>query len=337
MVTRSGARRLRCAATLALGMTVLSSAPSDAQVNVVTSHYDTGRTGANLNETVLTATNVNVAQFGKLYTYPVDGAVYAQPLYVTGVSIGGVLHNVLYVTTMNDRVYAFDADSNSPIPLWTRDFTSPPEITAVPIGDIVAPNLNITGNVGVESTPVIDLAGGTIYLLARTKESGAYVQKLHALSIVTGAERAGSPVTITGAVAGTAPDAVGGMITFDPKMEHQRAGLALTNGVVVIAWASHEDLTPYHGWVMGYDATTLQRVGVACVTPERVLRRNLAVGPGPGARRARQRLLRDRQRHLGRNQKFWRFGREVRREAHRAVSDRLLHAQQLVGAEQQRP
>ncbi len=237
------------------------------QVNILSNHYDNARTGANLSETSLNVTNVDASQFGKLYSYTVDGAVYAQPLYVSGVTINGVPHNVLFVATMNDKVYAFDADSNSP-PLWSRDFTNPPSVTAVPITDIVGANLNIVGNVGVESTPVIDASAGTIYLLARTKESGAYVQRLHALDITTGLERTSSPVVIQATASGLAPDSSAGIVTFNPKMENQRAGLAITNGVVLVGWASHEDLTPYHGWLMGYDQNTLQQVGVFCLTPD---------------------------------------------------------------------
>ena len=122
-----------------------------AQVDVLTNRYDGARTGANLRETQLTTTNVNVQRFGKLFSYPVDGAVYAQPLYVSGVTVNGIARNVLYVATMNDKVYAFDADSTSGAPLWTRDFTSPPSFTAVPITDIVPANLNIVGNVGVNT------------------------------------------------------------------------------------------------------------------------------------------------------------------------------------------
>ena len=246
--------------------------PVLAQVNILTNRYDSQRTGANLSETILTAGNVSAAGFGKLYSYPVDGAVYAQPLYVAGVTIDGVARNVLYVATMNDKLYAFDADQPSPTPLWIRDFTTPPSVTAIPITDLVSANLNIIGNVGIQSTPVIDLPTATIYLVVRTKESGTYVQRLHALDIATGSSRPGSPATIEGSVPGVAPestiDATGRTLAFDPKMQAQRTGLGLTNGVVLIAWGSHEDALPYHGWIMGYDATTLARVGIFCVSPD---------------------------------------------------------------------
>jgi hypothetical protein len=255
-------------------MATLGFAPValEAQIDIVTNRYDGARSGANLSETMLTAANVNVNQFGKLFLYPVDGAVYAQPLYVTGVTIQGTPRNVLYVVTMNDKAYAFDADSASPSPLWMTDFTDPPSVTAVPMKDIVSPSLNIHGNVGIESTPVIDRTTGTLYLVARTKENGGYVQRLHALDITTGRAQSGNRVTITGSVPGSALDSTldtnGPVITFNPRMQQQRSALALSNGVVLVAWAGHEDKPPYHGWIMGFDATTLAPVAVFAVSPD---------------------------------------------------------------------
>ncbi len=273
VLLRERASRVR-ALTLVVTCLVVP-AIAGADVNILTNRYDPQRTGANLLETTLTAHNVNPHQFGKLYSLPVDGAVYAQPLYVSGVIVNGVRHNVLYVATMNDKLYAFDADHATTTPLWTRDFTMPPSVTAIPITDIVRPNLNIVGNVGIQSTPVIDMPTSTIYLVARTKESGDYVQRLHAIDIRTGAERPGSPVVIAGSVDGKAADATtagsGSVITFDPKMQLQRAGLALSNGVVLIAWAAHEDATPSHGWIMGFNSSTLARVGIFAVVRDSYL------------------------------------------------------------------
>jgi hypothetical protein len=254
------------------GLTFVPAA-AHAQIDVPMNRYDNARTGANLKETTLTAANVNVKQFGKLFSYPVDGAVYAQPLYLSGVSIQGKLRNVLYVATMNDKIYAFDADSASPTPLWMTDFTNPPWITAIPATDIVAISRNIYGNVGIESTPVIDRGHNKLYLVARTKENGTYVQRLHALDITTGQPVSGSPKTITASVPGSALDATldasgNKVITFNPLMQQQRAALALTNGVVLVAWAGHEDKPPYHGWIMGFNATTLATVGVFAVVPD---------------------------------------------------------------------
>lgn len=269
MTTPTGSFVVRRLLVCVLTLVTLGSVPTalQAQVDVLTNRYDGARSGANLSETTLTPANVNTTRFGKLYSYPVDGAVYAQPLYMTGVTIQGSVRNVLFVATMNDKAYAFDADSASPAPLWVRDFTSPPSVTAVPATDIVAGGQNIHGNVGIESTPVIDRASGTLYLVARTKENGTYVQRLHALDITTGQSRT-SPMTITASVPGSASDATRGVITFDPRMHQQRAALALSNGVVLVSWAGHEDKPPYHGWIMGFDASTLARTGVFAAVPD---------------------------------------------------------------------
>lgn len=239
------------------------------QVNVLVNRYDRFTTGANTGETILNSSNVNVSTFGKLYSYYVDGAVYGQPLYLAGLEIPGRgAHNVLYVATMNDKAYAFDADRSGP-PLWLRDFTDEKAgITPVPVTDITNDNdLNIVGNVGIESTPVIDTSADSLYLVARTKENGRYVQRLHRLDVRDGSDRV-PPATIEASVRGSAPDAIGGLVHFDPKAGNQRAALALVNGMVAIAWASHEDIRPYHGWIMTYDALTLKQAGVCCVTPD---------------------------------------------------------------------
>jgi hypothetical protein len=247
-----------------------------AQINITTQRYDNSRTGANLNETVLTTSNVNSAQFGKLYSYVVDGSVQASPLYVSNLAIPGRgSRNVLFVVTMNDVVYAFDANSaatNGGI-LWKVDFRNPSAgVTPIPIVDIVNNNsLNIVGNVGIESTPVLDLSSNTMYLVARTKEvSGAitrYVARLHALDITTGSEKFGGPVIIQGSVPGNGEGSVGGTLTFDPLIHNQRSSLALANGLVVFSWASHEDQWAWHGWVFAYNAATLQQSSIFCVTP----------------------------------------------------------------------
>ncbi len=239
--------------------------------NVLTQRYNDARTGANLNETQLTTANVNVNQFGKLFTLTVDGNTQASPLYVQNVTIPGKgVHNVLYIATMNDKVYAFDADSNTgsnASPLWMDDFTNPAAgITPVPITD-VACACNITGNVGIESTPAIDLANNTLYLVARTKENGSYFQRLHALDITTGAERPGSPVHIQATVSGTGIGSSGGKLSFDPLIHNQRPSLAIANGKIFIAWASHEDTHNWHGWIIAYDTQTLAQAGVFCTSP----------------------------------------------------------------------
>ncbi|MET0229878.1 MAG: PQQ-binding-like beta-propeller repeat protein, partial [Rhodanobacteraceae bacterium] len=178
---------------------------ANAQIDVVTERYDDVRTGANLAETTLNTSNVNVDSFGKLWSYTVSGSVYAQPLYVRNVDIAGGTHNVLYVVTMNDIVYAFDADSGDDTPLLTLDVTSMvvPNSIPVPVRDILGFDDNIIGNVGIESTPVIDLATNTMYFVARTEEPGGAgctpnnetrcVQRLHAIDIRTLEEKPGSP------------------------------------------------------------------------------------------------------------------------------------------------
>jgi hypothetical protein len=260
-----------------------AACPSAAQVNIITNRYDNSRTGSNLQESSLTASNIDSTHFGFLYSYTIDGSIYAQPLYVAGLSIPGQgVHNVLFVATMNDKLYAFDADFNS-APLWSRDFTNPTAgVTPVPITDIVGSNsLNIVGNVGIESTPAVDLSTNTMYVVVRTKENGAYVQRLHAVDITTGLDKNGSGVTIQASVTGSASDAVNNVVSFNPKMQQQRTALVLVNGFVLIAWGSHEDDQPYHGWVMAYAAGTLTRQGV--FSPRRMVTKE-ASGSRGGSR-----------------------------------------------------
>jgi len=231
-----------------------------AQVNVLTQHNDNFRTGQNVSETVLTPANVNAGSFGRLFSQSVDGAIYAQPLYISNVNIPNQgIHNVVYVATENASVYAFDADNNQGAnanPLWTASFTNPAQgITSVPSSDEgcgdIAPEIGITG------TPVIDPSTNTLYVVANTKENGSYVQRLHALDVATGAEKFGGPLEIQATYGGQA---------FNALMENQRAGLLLQAGVVYIAWASHCDFGPFTGWLMGYDARTLTRLRLWSVT-----------------------------------------------------------------------
>ena len=233
-----------------------------------TQHNDLARTGQNLNETVLTTGNVNSNQFGKLFSYPVDGYMYAQPLYVANVLTAQGYHNVVYVATEHDSVYAFDADGLTSAPLWQRSFIDPANgITSVPSADVQNgnPNGDIKPEIGITGTPVIDNANNVLYVVAQTKEvSGGvtnYVQRLHALDITTGAEKPNSPVIIQASFPGTGAGTDGqGNVPFNGLTQNQRPGLLLLNNVVYIAWASHMDLNPYHGWVIGYDATTLAQV-----------------------------------------------------------------------------
>jgi hypothetical protein len=259
-------------------VTQATNSPSSL-VAVWTQHNDNARTGMNLNEPFLNVTNVNTNQFGLVFSRAVDDQIYAQPLVMTNVNIlGRGTHNIVLVATVNDTVYAFDADNASvTTPYWTTSFINPPNIVAPANTDMSALGAcggnyqDFSGNMGIVGTPVIDPAAGTIYLVARTKEFGStYIQRLHALDVSTGAERSNSPVVITATYAGTGAGSVGGVITFDPARQNQRPGLALVNGTVYIAWASHCDNGPYHGWVIGYDQTTLQRVAVYNDTPNGV-------------------------------------------------------------------
>jgi hypothetical protein len=238
------------------------------QTGVTTNRNDNFGTGANLRETVLNVKNVNPAGFGKLFTLPVQGSVFAQPLYLQDVEVAGRgKHNVVYLATMDDQVYAYDADAAGAA-LWHRDLTNPSAgVTPVPIVDITRNNnLNVVGNVGILSTPVIDAAAQTIYLVARTKEPTGYVQRLHALDVRSGKDRTPA-TTITARIKSLANDAVDGYLYFNSKTNNQRPALTLTNGMILIAWASHEDIGPYHGWIMAYGAKDLKQAAVFCVTP----------------------------------------------------------------------
>jgi len=237
---------------------------------VTTSRNNNSRNGQNLNETVLTPANVNVTQFGKLFSQAVDGYVYAQPLYVPNVSIPGLgTHNVVYVATEHDSVYAFDADNNTGLnasPLWHTSFINPSKgITTVSSGDVSCGDL--IPEIGITSTPVIDSNTQTMFVVAKTKENGDYFQRLHALNMTTGAEQTNSPVVIQAQVKGSGDGSVNGVVKFDPFREAQRPGLLLVNQTLYIGWASHCDIGPYHGWVLSYDEATLKKTRVFNTTP----------------------------------------------------------------------
>jgi hypothetical protein len=260
--------RSRFARVILLAVMLVLVSPAGQAQSVLTWHNDNSRTGQNLKESVLTLSNVNSTQFGKKFTRSVDGRIYAQPLYVPSVSIPGMgTHNVVYVATENDSVYAFDAGGAPTTPLWHRAFTNSAKgITAVPCAD--TPSCSVMGLiVGITGTPVIDSTSKTLYVVTFTQENGSYFQRLHALNIATGAEKFGGPVVIQASVRGTGAGSVGGIITFDPHLQNQRPALLLLNGVVYIGWASFGDLGNYHGWVLGYNAATLEQVAVFNDTP----------------------------------------------------------------------
>ena len=234
---------------------------------VLTSHNDNARTGQNLNETALTTTNVNSKQFGKLFSYPVDGQIYAQPLYLPNVSIPNQgVHNVIYVATENDSLFAFDADGLAPYVLWQLSFINAANGTTTIDCITVDIVCNIYPITGITSTPVIDPTSNTIYVLVRTQQNDTWAQSLHALDITTGAEKFGGPVEVNAIVAGTGAGSSRGKVMFDTLHDTQRAGLLLANGNVYIGWAGQA-----HGWIMAYNATTLKQVAVVNTTPNGTL------------------------------------------------------------------
>ena len=245
---------------------------------VTTSQYDNARLGTNLIETKLAPGNVDEQHFGKLFTLKVDGDIYAQPLFLAGVEIPGKgRHDVLYVATEHDSVYAFDAYGNPSTPLWQASLMKDGE-APVPAGDTDCPF--IEPEVGITSTPVIDPQTGTLFVLARTKtrpgiitalsrqSSISYTQRLHALAITNGVEKLGGPVEIKASMSGHGTGNQSGHLEFNPLRENPRASLLLANGSVYLTWGSSCDVGPYHGWVMAYDAHTLQQKAVFNASPD---------------------------------------------------------------------
>jgi hypothetical protein len=271
---------------------------------VFTYHNDLSRDGANPQEYGLTASSVNTSTFGKLFSCPVDGAVYTQPLWVPGVSIGGALHNVIYVATQHDSVFAFDADSNPCVQLWqvslldTMHGGTAGETPVVwnDVGNVAAGCYgDVYPEAGVTGTPVIDPATGTVYLVSASEIPGAgsgncslppltFFHRLHALDITSGSEKFNAPVGIAAQVTGTGDGSVGGLVSFSSQLHHQRSGLALSNGTVYVAFAAHEDQTPYHGWLLGYNASNVQlQVSVFNTTPNGINGADGGIWAGGGA------------------------------------------------------
>jgi hypothetical protein len=241
--------------------------PGQSYTGILSYHNDAGITGQNLSETTLTPANVNSTQFGKLFSYALDGQVYAQPLYVSNVPIAGGTHNVVFVATEHDSVYAFDADTSAGSPFWSANFTNASAgITTIPAADVGGGG-PIIPEVGITGTPVIDGSTGTLFVVAATKENGTYVQRLHALDITNGSEKFGGSIVVQASVAGTGAGTSNGQVAFQTAFQLQRSSLKLVNGVVYIAWASYNDVGPYHGWIMGYDAATLKQAVVWNATP----------------------------------------------------------------------
>jgi hypothetical protein len=245
---------------------------------VYTYRNDAARDGANTQEFALTSSSLLSGGFGKLFSCAVDGAIYAQPLWAADITVGGARHNVVFVATQHDSVYAFDADSSPCVQLWSASLLDAAHgatagETTVPSGVpgylVGLGEGDITPEIGVTGTPVIDPVSGTLYVVSKSVSASrsTFFQRLHAIDMTTGSEKTGSPVTITATYPGTGD---GGTVdTFNPQTENQRPGLALINGVVYIAWAAHEDAPPWYGWIMGYtyNGTSFSQTAVLNVTP----------------------------------------------------------------------
>jgi len=235
-----------------------STVRTSAQVNVYTRSYDNNRSGANLQETILKPSNVGAATFGKLFSVHTDGQIYAQPLYVSHLTIAGGTHNVVFVATMLNSVYAIDADSGTQ--LWTQNYGPPINPEEVESDH----NISWNTGLGILGTPVIDPATKIMYFVAAnetksTSGTDIYQNNLNAIDITTGLPVHGSPIAIEGKY--LTADLINPLV-FNAKIQNQRPGLALANGNVYIAWASHEDQFAYHGWVMAYSTSTLAQTAV---------------------------------------------------------------------------
>jgi hypothetical protein len=261
MVSNSAGSITSATATL-----TVNPGTTNSTVDVITYHYDNGRSGQNPSETTLTPSNVNSTTFGKKGEFMVDGKVDAQPLYLSQVTAGGQKKNVLYVVTEHGSVYAFDADSingNTAAFLWKTSTLGAGETTSDGRGcGQVSPEIGIT------STPVIDRARNAIYVVAMSKNSsGAYFHRLHALNLSTGAEMSSGPQNITATYPGTGDNSSGGNVIFDPKQYKERPGLLQINGTIYTTWSSHCDIRPYTSWVMAFSADTLAQTSVLNLVP----------------------------------------------------------------------
>jgi hypothetical protein len=269
-------------------LSMFATEPEPAEVaapavlkGVLTYHNDNQRTGRNPSETALTLKNVNSTTFGKLFVIATDGRVDAQPLYVPNVTIPAKgAHNVLFVASEHGTIYGFDADSGAA--LW--------QVTTLKAGETPSDDRGcgqVTPEIGVTSTPAIDLTAGphgTIYAVAMSKNAGGnYFQRLHALDISSGAEQFGGPVDIAAKYPGTGDNTQNGNVVFDPQQYKERAGLLLLNHIVYTSWASHCDIRPYTGWIISYSGTTLAQKSVLNVTPNGNEGSIWAAGAGPAA------------------------------------------------------
>jgi outer membrane protein assembly factor BamB len=274
---------------LPLGYFLLAcSSAAPAQVPVPTYQYDNYRSGANTRETALTTANVNVSQFGRQSVFTVQGDVYAQPLYVPGINIAGTAHDVVFVATEHDQVYAFDVNSGRQ--LWHTNFlkNSGPLDVISTVADTDVNCSDISPEVGITGTPAIDLATNTMYVLAITKDYNpqtriaTFNQTLHALDIRSGADKV-TPHHVTGLARGTGYGSVGGIQWFNPLLDAQREALLVADGQLFVAWGSYCDIGAYHGWLMSFNESTLAASGVYIDTPNGYDGGFWASGSGPAA------------------------------------------------------
>ncbi|HUE43413.1 MAG TPA: immunoglobulin domain-containing protein [Candidatus Sulfotelmatobacter sp.] len=279
VVTNSLGSVTSAAATLTIGTT----AAGGSNVDVVTYHYDTMRSGANTNETMLTPADVNSTKFGLLGSFTVDGKVDGQPLYLSNLSIPGVgTKNVLYVVTEHDSVFAFDADSvngATSASLW--------KTSMLQSGEAPSDDRNcgqVTPEIGITSTPVIDRTRNAIYVVAVAKtSSGGYVHRIHALNLATGQELFGGPTVVTATYPGSGANSTNGTDTFDPKQYNERPALLEVGGTIYTTWGSHCDDGPYNSWVMAYNADTLKQTNVLNLVPDGEDGGIWMAGAGPAA------------------------------------------------------
>ena len=252
-------------ATATFGVTDYTAMP--------TYHNDLARDGVNAKEYTLSPANVSQTTFGKLFTCTVDAPIYAQPLWVANLSIGGGTHNVVFVATVHNTVYAFDADGSSCVKYWQRTLMGSGE-TWVTSTELLSDDID--PDIGIIGTPVIDTSTNALFVVSKSKNSGtscspasACHQRLYSVSLIDGTDKTGSPVDLTTAITvpGTGNGSSGGNIAFDTLRQNQRPGLALVGGVVYITWASHGDQGAYHGWIIGFDKNTLARVVTHNTTP----------------------------------------------------------------------
>ncbi len=276
VVSNSMGSAMSEAATLTIG----TASAASSNVDVVTYHYDTMRSGGNTKETVLTPVNVNSTKFGLLGSFTVDGKVDGQPLYLSSVAIPGVgTKNVLYIVTEHDSVFAFDADSVMSAPLW--------KTSMLQSGETPSDDRNcgqVTPEIGITSTPVIDRTRNAIYVVAVAKTAaGAYVHRIHALNLATGAELFGGPTTLAATYPGIGANSTDGTDTFEPSKYNERAALLQVGATIYTTWGSHCDSGPYNSWVMSYSADTLRQTNALNLVPNGEDGGIWMAGAGPAA------------------------------------------------------